>query len=328
MTIWAGTTVKPTDWDSWDINQRIAWVRSASASGSQANTDNAIAYVIKEFAQQNYGALAAYLDDPTIGPILINAATHGWSQQQLQIAIGQTDWWKTTTDMQRQYDLLTRTDPASAALAVNKTKAQLAQIAAKEGITIADAALTKMAADFTRNGTSDPNLFTAGVLSHGTYNPTQGGQLGWQSSNVKALAAQYMVPLSDAQAATFAQQIETGQATQDGIIEYLKQAAQSRYPWMKDALNAGQSTTQIIDPYRQQTAQLLEVGPSQINMLDPKYSAIIDHVDAGSPNHRMMTLSEAAQYIKSTPDWGNTKQAKASVADLGETLLKTFGKVA
>lgn len=87
---------------------------------------------------------------------------------------------------------------------------------------------------------------------------------------------------------------------------------------------------QLTDSLRTEAAKTMEVDPNSINFLnDPMYSKILDYVPPNSPNgvHRVMTLSEMDQYLKSTKPYGYTQGARDSAASLEQAITQSFGKV-
>lgn len=81
---------------------------------------NATPQQIRDEVARSYGYLAAFLNNPEIGPILTKAAIEDWDEARLTGALTATKWWKTTSDTTRQWDALNKIDPA-------KAKSQLAQ---------------------------------------------------------------------------------------------------------------------------------------------------------------------------------------------------------
>jgi hypothetical protein len=90
---------------------------------------------------------------------------------------------------------------------------------------------------------------------------------------------------------------------------------------------------QIVDPLRQDAAQLMEVTPESINfMSDPTYSKILTYrpPDAGNAVQpiRTMTNSEMETYLRGTSQYSYTQNARNNASDLSDSILTTLGKVA
>jgi hypothetical protein len=309
----------PGNWNQMDINAQVQWANENGVDPDQ---------VVKEYITQNYGSMAGYINDPTLGPILLQAGREGWTPEKMQAAVMQTDWWKNTAASQRAYDVLTNTDPATANNQVIEMQSKLAMLSSQEGLPLNEAQLHQLATQFVRNGTTDQALIKQQVVAQAQYNPSgYVGTLGAMVSSVKQQAAQYLVPLSDQTAFNWAKQIDMGTQTADGFNSYVRQVAKGQFGDLADQIDLGLTPRQLIDPQIQQAAQLLEVDPDSINPMDQKFSPIISYADPATNKNRPMTLAETAKYIKGLPDWAKTDQANQAAASLGSQILKTFGRV-
>jgi hypothetical protein len=61
-------------------------------------------------------------------------------------------------------------------------------------------------------------------------------------------------------------------------------------------------------------------------MGDTKWRHVVDYVDPKTGVHRTMSNVELAQYVKSLPEWNNTKNAVNTYSQIGQTLLQSFGQ--
>lgn len=71
-----------------------------------ATTQQAIAFI-----KQHYPTYAFILRDKGVQQVLTEAAKGGWSQTNIQAAIAQTPWWKTTSNALRNWQLNKATNP-------------------------------------------------------------------------------------------------------------------------------------------------------------------------------------------------------------------------
>lgn len=309
-------------WDTWDLNQRLnAWRRHFGVVDPGWQTE-----IVKDFVRANYGALASYLDDPEVGPLLMQAATQGWTQTTFDARLAETNWYKTTTASQREWDLLSRSDPASAKQRVDQMSTQIRTLLSQQGVSeqFTDERVTELATQLIRNGAPAEQVPQA-VLAEAQYQPTAPvGKLGQTQAQAKGLAQQYGLPLSDQAAFDWAKKIATGQTTEDGLQTYLRETAKGRYASLAAQLDQGFTVKQLLDPQIQMISQTLEVDPERIDITDPKYAAILDVPDQGGT--RVMTLSETAKWAKGTSDYRNTTTAKNAAGELAQTLAQTFGR--
>jgi hypothetical protein len=322
--LWNDPTSPYGNWDAWDLNTRLriwaGYFGSVSPDWQKA--------IVRDWVTSHYGAMATYLDDPEIGPLLMNAATQGWDELTFNAALANTNWYKTTTGSQREWDLLSRTDPASATQKVDQLKAQIATLLSQEGLTdqFTDARITALATQLLRNGASADQIPKA-VIAEVQYAPTVPvGKLGDTMNTVATKADQFLVPVSDQARFDWAKKIESGQATQEGLDEYLRQQALAQYgnnTSIVDGINRGQTVRTMIDPQVQTMAQWLEVDPESINLLDPKWAGILNYQDGNVT--RLANTGEASRLVKGTSDYRQTAGANREAATMAQQLAKALG---
>lgn len=278
---------------------------------------------------QQYGYLAGFLHEPEIGPILRQAAINGWSKEVLQGALSKTVWWNKWNSTQRDLQILKSTDPASYNEKVSAKTREILQMAQRAGVsfgTLQDA--TNLAASLLGQPDLDPSTVQAMVFAHAQFTgKTPEGTFGSSMSDIKQQAANFLVPISDQAAFTWAQKIAMGTAAPEGATEYLRNQAKSMYSHLSDDLDRGFTTKELFDPYIQQTAQLLEISPDTIDLTSPKFQQMISTKDADTGKQRAMTLSEAGEYIRRSGDYDSTQSKMNAAAKLTETMAETFGKV-
>lgn len=280
--------------------------------------------------KRQFGYLAVYLDHPEIGPILRQAADSGWTQERLQAALFNTNFWKTTSQSQREWNMLRTSDPAEANRRLQGMQAQLRNLVDQQGFgdRFDDAALSQMSEIFLSQNMSQEEMQRA-LFAHIPYiqGRTPVGTAGLTMQQVKTRAGEYGLPMSDQAAYDWATRIASGAATQDAVDVYLREQAKSRYSWLAEDLDRGATVRGLFDPMIQTASQLLEIDPSRIDLTDPRFSQLIDHTDENGVR-RSMTLAEAGQAVRSMSEWQTTDNAKQAASQAADSILKSFGKVA
>jgi hypothetical protein len=224
---------------------------------------------------------------------------------------------------------------------------QLADVraaAAKAGVTISDANAQQFALDMMKYGW-DANQLQAAVANTIWVKaaPPAGAKPGdgrsWVLNSdagavinqLQAAQGQYFMNYSPQVLQSWAQNIAAGTQTIDQFTAQLKQDASLKWTGMAPQISKGYTPNQIVDNMRQEAAKTLEVDPSSVNFVNnPTYSKILDYVPPGTKDgvHRIMTLSEMDQYLKATPQFAGTQQARDQVGALADKMLTTFGQVA
>lgn len=280
---------------------------------------------IDDVAREQYGYLAAYLDDPEIGPILRQAAEQNWSPQKLQGALYPTQWWQNTQSSARTWDAAYAQDPATVDAQIQQQMADLKAQAAKLGFVIDVGHLHDLARDSLRLGWDQTQIANAiGAESF------RNGKLSTSTTmqGVRQAVSDYGIPMSDATMNDWGAKIAQGEVTTEDLRQQLVNMAKGLFPGVADQLDKGLTVRQLADPYIQLAAQTLEIGPDTIDFKDPKWSAALNGVDSKGVR-RSLTLGEWSDKIKADASygWSKTKGAQAQAFDLSDTLGKAFGKV-
>lgn len=310
---------------------------------------------------QNYGYLAAYLDEPEVGDLLRRAAREGWTPQRLEVELRKTDFWKTTTDAQRQWDAVRKLNPADAKAQRDNRAQEITALAQQLGVRLDPARLAEIADESMRFGWSQTQIRNAVTAEYEYGGGTQPGErtarqgvqkgpmspgeragfapvvvtpegdgfglAGQTARQIREMAGQYLVPISNQMLEKWTEQIVRGTTDMEGFNSYLVEQAKSLFPGMAGALDKGVTVAQYADPYRQIAARELELNPESIDLNDPRFRKMLDQTDSQG-NRVSMTLSESAEYLRTLPEWQQTRGANEKAASLTENILRTFGAVA
>lgn len=272
-----------------------------------------------------FGDVAGFLAEPELGPILRQAAGEGWEGPRLFGALQQTKFWKTKADDERKFVMLSALDPATARMMVDARASDLRQLATSLGVPVQPDTLRQVAQASVRLGWNQ-NQMRESVTAGFTYTPGVGGQAGQSATEIRKLANDYLVPLSDQALSDWTRQIVQGTTDIDGFKSYVQEQAKSLFPAMAGAIDRGISVAQYVDPYKQVAARELELSPDQIDLTEPRFRKMFDKVD-DKGNRTAMTLSESAEYLRTQPEWRKTRGANERAAAMTESILRNFGKV-
>ena len=158
-----------------------------------------------------------------------------------------------------------------------------------------------------------------------------GGAIGATAQELKKRAASYMVPISDQTLTQWATQIATGQADANSFDAYLAAQAKSMFPTMAQAIDAGITPQQYVDPYKQIAAKLLGMNPDSIDMSQPQWMRAVTQKDPKSGMPTAMSLYDWENTVMQDPRYGYQKsqnavdRASAFAQALGEMFGQTPG---
>lgn len=247
-------------------------------------------------------------------------------QARLEARIKDTQWYKTHTDGERQQEVLKATDPASYQRKYAAAQRQMMDAATGEGVALNPESLARLTKHYLAEGwsTQQVNQF---LVNFGKANGA--GSLQTQTEALKTAAAQWMVPVSPASLAKWAQQITTQVLSPDDFTTYLKEQAKSLFPALAASIDRGVTVEQYADPYRNHAAGLLEIDPQSIDfMKDPKYQRALFQVDPKTKDRTVMSLADWDTYLRGLPEYAKTAQANQQAAGMATSILNTFGAVA
>jgi hypothetical protein len=297
------------------VNTNPAGDINSGAGGALANASDDD---VKAYIRAHYGTMAGFIDDPEIGPILMNSARQGWSTQQLTGQLEATNWWRLRNDSEHQWALKQIDSPGQAATDRQQRVSDIIQVAGQMGVTMTAAQVQALSEESLNSGWTTDQLKNQII---GNINWAGGGTQGELQSTaqqMKALGDSYFMPIDDAQARAWAIAINEGTLTEDGVKATLQAQAQSRWSFI------GNSTPQDYwAPVQGAIADELEVPSSQIKMSDPKWAAALEKTNPDG-TVRAATIEEAREVARNDPAWVQTNKAMSQSTNTADQLLKSL----
>lgn len=283
----------------------------------------------RDRAKELYGYLGWYVDHPEIGSILIEAAMHGWDPARLQGRLAQTKWWKNTSESARQWDALVISDNATAARRIKETNLSFALEANRLGVPIDKNRLYAMSVQALRHGWNEDEQRLA-LAAELRWRPDKAptGAVAQMMGDVRTVAADHMVSVTDRQAFEWSKRIAGGVSTMDAVTQQMRLLAAARFPHLADEIGQGVTPAQFFTPYRNTIAQVLEVTPDEVDLMSNEWAPVVSYADPRTGETRPMTFAEAERYARSRPGWSHTANAWETGSQAADALMQIFGKVA
>jgi len=151
------------------------------------------------------------------------------------------------------------------------------------------------------------------------------GDLTTAQSNVATLANQYLVPLTDDQATSYAKRLYLGEINTDTIEDQFRKQLIAEMPFLETQLTSGLRPTDIFASARSFAARELELDANNIDLNDPKWrDMFVKSNDDGT--QRLATLSEIRTQVRNTPEWSRTTAAKESASNIAGAIAQLFGR--
>lgn len=308
---------------------------STGAMGKNASPDSGLGGPIDDKIKSEYPSLSWVLDpssgDPEVAQILRDAYTSDppWSSTLIQGKIMGTAWWKQNSDTARLYYEQQYTDPSSFQNKIRDYSAQIQDIGGKIGYD--ESILTPSYISYFANKAYRDGLNPAQIqhILADEITPLAGTtDKSPILSQMKQVQQQYQIAIDGLTQQYWLQAIGSGRQTIDSFTNAVTSQAKAQFPNLTGQFDSGLTFKQIIDPYRNQAAKLLEVNPEQLDFMgDAKWRHVVDYVDPKTAVHRTMSSVELDNYIKSMPEWSNTKNAVDQYSQVGQQIAQDFGKV-
>lgn len=285
----------------------------------------------KAIAEYGYIAELAK-SQPDINKVLTQAITDGWTADRFTAEIQKTNWWRTTSNTQRQITELKATNPGEYRRMRQQMIDRFVITARNLGVDEGSQRIFILAERALTMGWSDDEIeryLAADVRVADPNNPkaTNKGQAAVTVDSLKEQAAQYGVPMSQQTLQMWTTQVLRGMVPMESFQSYLKEQAKSLFPGLAKAIDAGVTVEQYTAPYRELTAQILERNPADIRMDDPHIQKALYAV-GGDGKRTQMSLSEYQEYLRGTDGFRKTRQAQETAAGFAERITQMFGATA
>ena len=241
-----------------------------------------------------------------------------------------TEWWQTTDKERRFFDVSwgEMSGPEQAEWLEPVTKA-LQDEAQYLGVELSDERAFELGQMLAMEGNGDDQEEIRKILfDEDVYTGVSAeiSEFSGAIDSIKQLANTYYSRLPDEEAQQWAEWIYTGEKTEGEYEQYLKTSASALFPTLDRVINElGVTPQQYFAPYKQQIEQMLG---RQVDMLE-EFSDVIEYIpDTGGTTSRPMTLSEVRKFVRATPEWQQTDDAKDQARALAFSIGQSFGEVA
>ena len=276
--------------------------------------------------EARYGWAAALADIPEVNRILNRVANGEIDEVEADRLYRASDYYKSTTSSMREWAIFQKTDLADAAKRKQTNLDNITNLAKAAGIQNPDPRRLAQINDLALSaGWSDADVRRA-LAAEVRYDP-DGAKTG-TLAELQNMTRDWLVPLSDQAMTSWAQSIVAGSKTLDDFREYNRQQAKSLFPGLGTALDDPEMTTRTyLDPYAQDTAQLLGVNADDIDWRDPKYMRAFNQIDPKTNQRTVMSRADWQHTLMNDPMYGFDKTTKGQEMkqSLTQSLMSAFG---
>jgi hypothetical protein len=278
----------------------------------------------KELAEEYCYAYSFLKSDKSLWGIFLKAVKGSWTAEKFAAEVKTSSWYKKNSETTRAYDYLKSTDKATFMAQRQQMAAQIKDKAASLGANISGATLNRIADNAMKFGWNDSQLQDTlsqyVKVSHGIYK----GSVGNDIESVKAAAYKNGITLSAATVQSWAHNIAAGNTTAETYARQVRQMAKSLAPGYAKELDAGVDLQDIVSPYIEAKAKILEKNPADIDLFDKDIrSAVSGTTKDGKPSSK--SLWQFENDMRAKPEWLQTQNAQDSVMSTARKVLTDFG---
>lgn len=286
---------------------------------------------MRDLAQQ-YGLDYDELQQiPELAQLFQQAVAQTYSPDRFTALLKNTNWWKTTSDTQRQYIDMKTSDPATWQQKWDSTAAHVNALSVQVGLG-------------NILGQNNPGS-TSGQLNYATYAQLA---LGWSDDRVKNWLGSNVWTAGTAPGGEAAQaynqlhqiaymngrnygsdwyadqvrSVVSGRNTLDQVEGQVRREAASEYTGFSQQILAGQDALTLASPYVQSISSLLEKPQGSIGLDDPLLRKAMTTTGADGGSYGIWQLEND---VRNDPRWRSTQNAQDATMKLARGVLGDFG---
>lgn len=181
--------------------------------------------------------------------------------------------------------------------------------------------MAKVAQDQSYSSEQVDNMLVSVV----NWDKLQSGTLTASRDQIKGLAANYLVGMSDQTVQQWSEKVAKNQATAASIESYLRSQAKIMNPWMAEYIDQGLTPGELLQSSRDLIAQNLEIDANAVDFMDDRFMSLATMTD-DKGNTKLATQQQLMKNIRKDAAWSSTQQAKNVTTGLAQLVAEIFGR--
>ena len=151
------------------------------------------------------------------------------------------------------------------------------------------------------------------------------GTFGAIRNKLKSNAAAYMITLDDTSLDRFSQDLYLGKATYEGLNASFTEQARNQNPAIASLIDQGYTPSAYFSSYANAASNLLGRPVDFMGGDNKMYRTLTNTMTGENGMERPMTRGEFERYVRSTPEWDTSEDARDEAYSTVGTLLSSFG---
>lgn len=297
---------------------------------------------ITKYIREHYPQAAPFLGNEEIRNLLVRPDIDDMDAIEIEALLRKTNYWQTHGPESRKFDALIAQDAQAAGALVDTAKNTLGDFLSRSGVTYTDEQLGEAAKKAIRAGwinlggqVADPNVLNDfAVFALGNQRNLDGslpsGTAAATADTLGAIARAYFVPMARQDLERWALDIQAGKATEEQFRGEMTWHAKDLFkdPNIHASIESGRTPDQIFAPIRNVIADTLELAPDQVDLMAPRFRDVLQVRDDKAGVTRPMTIGEATKWARDQDAFRDTREYKATEAQIQMQLARSLGVVA
>lgn len=283
----------------------------------------------RELAQSYGFALAFMNSNPELKQLFNQAVAQTWTPEKFVAQMRATKWFKNKSASVRNAILQETSDPATFQASLDQMTATVQDTyGSMFGANMDEKQVSKWARMAVRLGWSQAELVDR-ISSTVDYEKmlkkdSLGGTAAETKAQLDSLASNYGVRLGDQWKARQLAKIMSGDDTLAGIQTKVQEMAMREYKAFADRIAAGETVSEIADPYVSRYAELLEMNPNSVKLNDDMIQRAMKQTGPDG-KAAAMDLHTFEKEVRKDNRWQYTMNARQEVANVTSELMRSFG---
>ncbi len=301
--------------------------REAKAATAAANTPDTLSR--EELAAEYQSAVGIIYNVPELTPLFEEAISQNWTSAKFKAAIQSSNWYRNNSEPAR-LAFAKKAIGGADWLDLQATAKQTVQQAATNlGVALTPEQLDGYTQRYIYEGWDSKDrtsLMTKALAEDIKFNDkgSMKGLAGNLQDNLKAIAMNNGLKMSDNYYKSAAVSVATGLQTKEDWERDLRDQAASLWPSYAEKIKSGVNVADLASGYINTMAKTFEINADEINLNDGYIrEALSSFDDKGNP--APMGLWDFEKKLRSDPRWMQTKQATDETSSVANTVLKMFG---
>lgn len=283
----------------------------------------------REEMAASYGwALTVLKSNGELWRLFLRAVDKKFSVARFTAELRNTRWFKRHSATWREDYVLKKSDGAEWKRRRDQMIAKMADQATEMGVTVPRKNLEKMAALAMAFQWDDATVRNniARYLAQAKGGQGYGGEAGRAEEELRQYALDMGVTLSDASVKKWLQAIIAKSGTVEQYKGWIRNQAMQSFAALAAYIKQGQTVRQLAEPYMQSMGEILELNPASLTLRDPTIRSALSAAGKDGKGG-MMSLTDFENMLRQDPRWLKTKNARTTLIDIGNGVLKDFGLI-